>query len=81
MKATVKPNVNLPLGIILKGLVKKLEDLEIRGQVKTIQTTAVLRSTRILRRVPRDLRRLVVTKVPVTDYQLTLVRKTLKCVR
>ena len=34
-----------------KGYVKGLEDLEIRGQVKTIQTTALLRSARILRRV------------------------------
>ena len=28
-----------------------LEDLEIRGQVKTIETTALLRSDRILRKV------------------------------
>ena len=32
-----------------KRLVKGREDLEIRGQVETIQTTALLRSTRILR--------------------------------
>ena len=37
--------------IILEGLVKGLEDLEIIGRVKTIQTTALLRSARILRRV------------------------------
>ena len=37
-------------GTILKGLVKGLQDLEIRGLVETIQTTA-LRSARILRRV------------------------------
>ena len=34
-----------------KGLLKELEDLEIRRQEDTIQTTALLRSTRILRRV------------------------------
>ena len=39
------------LGTIPKGLIKRLEDLEIRGQVETIQTTALLRSDRILRRV------------------------------
>ena len=39
------------LGIILKGLIKRLEDLEKRGQVATIQTKALLRSARILRRV------------------------------
>ena len=32
----------------LKGLIKRLEDLEIRGQVETIQTTALFRSARIL---------------------------------
>ena len=37
------------LGTITKGLIKGLEDLEIRGQVETIQTTALLRSARILR--------------------------------
>ena len=31
-----------------KRLIKRLEDLEIRGQVETIQTTALFRSARIL---------------------------------
>ena len=39
------------LGTVTKGLLKGLEDLEIRGQVETILTTVLLRSTRILRRV------------------------------
>ena len=39
------------LGTITKGLVKRLEDLEIRGQVETIQTSALLKSARILQRV------------------------------
>ena len=38
------------LGTITKGLVKGLEDLEIRGQEKNIQATA-LRLAKILRRV------------------------------
>ena len=38
-------------GIIPKGLVKELEGLEIRGSVESIQTTAFLRSVRILRKV------------------------------
>ena len=37
--------------IIPKRMVKRLEDLELKGQVETIQTTALLRSARILRRV------------------------------
>ena len=39
------------LGAIPKGLVKKLEILEIRGQMDTIQTTALPISVRILRKV------------------------------
>ena len=34
-----------------KGLLKGLEDLEVVGRVETIQTTALLRTARILRRV------------------------------
>ena len=39
------------LRMISKGLVKGLEELEIGGQVETIQTTELLGSARILRRV------------------------------
>ena len=51
MKVTMKPIVIVALGTFAKGLLKGLEDLEIRGRVKTIQTTTLLRSARILRRV------------------------------
>ena len=40
------------LGTVTKEFVLGLEDLEIRERVETIQTTAVLKSARILRRVP-----------------------------
>ena len=40
------------LGTVSKGLVKGLEDLEIRGQVETIQKTVLFRSARILSRIP-----------------------------
>ena len=36
---------------VTKGLLKGLEDLEVGGRVETIQTTALLRTARILRRV------------------------------
>ena len=36
---------------VTKRLVQGLEDLEITGQVETVQTTELLRSARILRRV------------------------------
>ena len=39
------------LGTVAKGLIQGLEDLEIRGRMATIQTTALLSSARILRRV------------------------------
>ena len=51
MKVTVIPIVIGALGTIPKGLVKGLKELEIEGRAETIQTTALLRSTRILRRV------------------------------
>ena len=50
MKVTVIPIVIGALVTILKGFVKGLVDLEIR-QMKTIQTTALLTSVRILRKV------------------------------
>ena len=43
-KVTVIPIVIGAPCIITKGLVQGLEDWEIRGQVETIQTTALLRS-------------------------------------
>ena len=39
------------LGTITKGLLKGQEDLEVGGRIETIQTTALLRTARILRRV------------------------------
>ena len=51
MKVTIVPIVIGALGTITKGLLKCLEDLEVGGRVETIQTTALLRTARILRRV------------------------------
>ena len=51
MKVTIVPIVIDALGTITKGLLKGLENLEIGGQLETIQTTALLRTARILRRV------------------------------
>ena len=49
MKMKVIPIVIGALGTISKVLVNGLNDLEIRGQVKTLQTTVLLRSARILK--------------------------------
>ena len=66
---TIIPIVIGALGTVTKGLLKGLEDLEVGGLVETIQTTKLLRTARIMRRV---LRRLAVTQTPVKDHQLTL---------
>ena len=49
MKVTIVPIVIGALGTITKGLLRGLEDLEVGGRVETIQTTALLRTARILR--------------------------------
>ena len=51
MKETIVPIMIGALGTITKGLLKGLEDLEVGGWVETIQTTALLRTARILRLV------------------------------
>ena len=51
MKVTI---ISIVIGFfvtVTKELLKGLEDLEVGGQVETIQTTALLRTARILRRV------------------------------
>ena len=51
MKVSVIPIVIGVIGAVTKGLITGLDDLEIRGRVKTIQTTVVLKSAIILGKV------------------------------
>ena len=51
MKVTIIPIVIGAFGTVTKGLFKGLEDLEVDRRVETIETTALLRTTRILKRV------------------------------
>ena len=51
MKETFVPIVIGAFGTVTQGLLKGLEDLEVGGQEETTQTTALLRTARILRRV------------------------------
>ena len=51
MKVTMIPIAIGVLCTVTKELVQGLEDLEIRWRVETIQTTALLKSARISRRV------------------------------
>ena len=73
MKVTLILIIIGALGTVPKGLVKGLEEWEIGWRSETIQTTALLRSVRILRWV---LGRLAVIQTPGKDYQQTLVWKT-----
>ena len=51
MRVTIVPIVIGAFGTVSKGLLKGLEDLEVGGRVETIQSTALLKTARILRRV------------------------------
>ena len=51
MRVKMIPIVVGALGTVPINLEKRLEELEIRGRIETIQTTALLQSARIPRRV------------------------------
>ena len=51
MKVTIIPIVIGTFGTVTKGLLKGLEDLEVGDRVENIQTTALLKTARILRRI------------------------------
>ena len=51
MKVTVIPIVDGTLGAVSKSLPKRVGELEIRECIETIQSTVLLKSYRILRRV------------------------------
>ena len=68
IKVTIIPIVIGVFSTVTEGLLKALEDLEIREQLETIQTTALLKTARILRRV-LELGRLSVTQISMKDHQ------------
>ena len=51
MKVTIISIVIGVFGTVTKGLLKGLGELEVGGRMETIQTTALLRTARILRRI------------------------------
>ena len=51
LKVTIIPIVIGAFGTVTKGLLKGLEDLEVGGRVETLQTTALMKTARIPRRV------------------------------
>ena len=70
MRVTVIPFVNGKLETVSKGLERELEDLDIGGSAKTIQTTALLRSARNIEKDPGDWRRLVINQTPMKCHHL-----------
>ena len=51
MKVSIIPIVIGAFDTVTKGLLKGLEDLEVGSRVETIQTTALLKTARILRKI------------------------------
>ena len=51
MRVTIVPIVIGAFGAVTKGLLKGPEELKVGGRVEIIQTTALLKTARILRRV------------------------------
>ena len=51
MKVTIVLTAIGASDTVTKGLLKGLEDFEVGGRAETIQTTTLLRTARILRRV------------------------------
>ena len=75
---TIIPIVIDAFATVTNGLLKRLEDLEVGGRVKTIQTTAVLRTARILRRVLETWGDLLSLKLKWKPSANADVKKTLK---
>ena len=74
MKVTIIPIVIGAFGMVTKGLLKGLEDLEVGSRVETIQTTnSIIENGQNTEKSLGDLRRLAVTQSPVKDHQLTLM--------
>ena len=64
MKVTIVPIVIGAFGTVTKGLFKGLEVVEVGGRVETIKTIALLKTTRILRRVLETWGDLLSLKLP-----------------
>ena len=72
MRVTVIPIIVSALEALLSGLKKILVELKIKWRSKTQQTTALLKSTKILKRA-QNLRRPTVTQILVKKHQLMQV--------
>ncbi len=73
MKVTIISIVIGTFGMVTKGLLKGLEDLEDDWRLDNIQTKSIIENGQNTEKTPGDLRRLAVTQSPVKDHQLTLM--------
>ena len=56
------------LGTVLKDLERVLDELQIGGRIKTIESKSSRRSARNTEKSPENLRSLVVTQTPMKDH-------------
>ena len=73
MKVTIVPIVIGAFGTITKGLLKGLKNLEVGGQVETIQNDSITKNGQDIEKRPGDLRRFAVTQTPVKNHQLMVM--------
>ena len=65
MKLTGMPIVMGALGTILKGLLKELEDIEIKRTGRNHQDYSIIKIGQNTEKSPGDLRKLAVAQIPV----------------
>ena len=73
MKVTVIPIVMGALGVLLRGLVQRLADSEVRGQIVTPPKYSIMNISQNSEKGPGDLRRQAIIQTPVRNHQQTLV--------
>ena len=64
------------LGTVLKGLEKRVKELEIEGQIKTFQIYSIVEIGQKTEKRTGHLRKLAATQTRVKNHQLMLVWKT-----
>ena len=72
-KVTIISIISGAFSTVTKGLLKGLKDLEVGGQVETIQNHSIIENGQNTEKNPGDLRRLAVTQTSLKHYQLMLV--------
>ena len=70
---TVIPIINGALVRVIKGLVLKLQDLEIRGRFETFQNYSIIKIRQNTGKSPGELRRLAATHTLVINHRPTLM--------